>query len=114
MKMGGKLSSFAALLVIFVLHGSYAQEDRPSYQWDEHGYVLYCPCMGMVCLSSSSLNKQDMSLWNVLQYFTSAINIVKFEIENSEKLAVARKQAVNDSTLASVCCMVFILTLTPL
>ena len=58
MKMGGKLSSFAALLVIFVLHGSYAQEDRPSYQWDEHGYVLYCPCMGMVCLSSSSLNKQ--------------------------------------------------------
>ena len=55
-----------------------------------------------------------MSLWNALQYLTSAINIVKFEIENSEKLAVARKQAVNDSTLASVCCMVFILTLTPL
>ena len=61
-KMGGKLSSFAALLVIFVLHGSYAQEDRPSYQWDEHGYVLYCPCMGMVCFcncSSSFLNKQE-------------------------------------------------------
>ena len=56
-----------------------------------------------------------MSLWNALQYLTSAINYKVCEIQNSEKVAVASKQAVNDTSLCvsiRMLYIVFMLTLT--
>ena len=43
--MGGKLPLFLVSVLLWSNTGL-AQEGTPRYEWDEYGYVLYCPCMG--------------------------------------------------------------------
>lgn len=61
------------VVIFFMLRLTRAE--KPQYEWDENGYVLYCPCMG-----ECSAGGPCISVWEFLCNYICIIIIICYLI----------------------------------